>query len=1326
MGLCPPKKGILAETSGWNKLVDKLRKKYGENAEKIAEYAFFSKGDMPTFEEAEALLSKGEKKSLGNTVKAGIDKMFKEFRLKDKELFGYGFGIAEGRLAGEMFGKRVGREQGKKEGSKEREAEIKQYQQEMSDRLKLYLETNEQLVGKLGAKKINSIVKKANELGYNEAKFVKLTEYIDKVIANENYDQDLSTAESLKGKLKDYFADAKKVIEKMKGFDLEGLTQKELLDFSYVANKFVKSGKQPNSALYEPFNVAEAEAIVATIEKGINDRLIENLKEAYGIENISPEEANFIDEYMNAEDKDVFENNLSDAKKKKLRDELVRIAEYSLVGLEDKMSISRIEFEEKYGKEFVDRIDEILSIDIRDIENTKQIAEITKIIDNIIINGTNSNIGKASSIVRANIGIGKIAKFTNPILKFIAGSTSKATYSTGMIFKRIFGDKIAAAAFRTFSRLDDVYAASGNMEIALVAEKKLWDAYRKKNKIDNDAKTDVITNVFARLNNVGFDLVKQPNELPEPTKQELQEDIKNGNVTLVEYDSVAEVPQALLDLKIGFIEVTKNKNILGIEYLSKKFSKSKTTVSLRVPNSFLRYAESLPKKVGRLDDFLNEKSLLETTIDRYAKSDIPEENELGQFLAEIYDEIVRDSKTHQEFVDKFRSVYKKEADAADWVSKNIWGKLKPQLKKHSEENLNTYFEGDNQIGYHPRSYVRIGSTSKAVGPGEGRTRDAGINPRETGRTLERTNKGAIEKGKVVDYRFEYNTFKTYKQVKFELESYEAAQTFAYMSELDGFNDILGGSQNAEFVKKMYNSQYLAFRDGRIMSDELAKSMVMQILRDVRNIGTALVLGRPTQVLSQSTPILNAIVQTPKQLFKVIGKKGISEIPLFNYTIIGARGNQMGAMGRAEGTEAITYTKLRNKGRKAVDWASSATAKNRDRSLYLLGRTDNAIAKTSFLAYYLKYMNEIAKDAKGRKLPETTAEDLYTEHERMDETRKMALSYAQQSIDETQGSSSREMMSNWSKNSSGDATAEIAKTVAMPFNNFAMNSRTRIVEDLRKLRYGSKAQKKEAGIDLAGTFVESVGYASVQVFIVNGLYQYGLKKILSSMFGIDDGKDFHETMAGKFKTWYTNITKEMLFSGVGTAVENAGIDAANALVFTGLELRRMFYNETGQDFMKWLDDDPTFKRGYRPKEGVLPSIISNMGGYGIPIEVAKKSTEDISSYISGKGKAGYNWDKNEGTKVGPTGLEYTNTLKGSYETEIPLTEEERDYFLFLGLANGFSLVTGLTDQDIMRAGEKVKYDIQGSALKKVPSTKKSKTSKLSMGAMKTLTGMGKLK
>jgi hypothetical protein len=51
------------------------------------------------------------------------------------------------------------------------------------------------------------------------------------------------------------------------------------------------------------------------------------------------------------------------------------------------------------------------------------------------------------------------------------------------------------------------------------------------------------------------------------------------------------------------------------------------------------------------------------------------------------------------------------------------------------------------------------------------------------------------------------------------------------------------------------------------------------------------------------------------------------------------------------------------------------------------------------------------------------------------------------------------------------------------------------------------------------------------------------------------------------------------------------------------------------------------------------------------------------------------------------------LRGDVAEKIYLEDNERAFYLFMGLLNGAAILTGLSDADITRAGEQAKYSIE---------------------------------
>jgi hypothetical protein len=1180
MPICPPKKGTpFAESSGYNKLVKDIQDKFKvdeDTAWKIADHAFHSNnGEMPTVDVASQIINKDLGFTKKKTIKQGIANLFKAIREKTQADLGYRFGFAEASLAGEIAGKRAGRKEGV--------AEQKSFQKEFAERVNQYLKTNEKLRGKLSEKQVESIARKAANIGTSERAFAKFTDYLDKVISDENYATDLETAQSLKSSIKKSFADSNDFVKRMKGLDIERLTPEQLKEFNKLAQDYINSTKKVTGEKYEPFELQKSLDKLKEFEKAVDDSIIKETEAAYDLEGLTKEEADLLNEYTAAEDKDAFEANLTEAKKKVLRYNLERTADYALLGLKEKLA-NRQAVVDKFGEDFTKQLEDISNADLSLITNNKDLAELIKTVNNAIINNSKANVGKVNSFVRAYIDLPKLQKLSATVIKPIIGAARKIYYDTPIILKAIFGNRNVSAAVRRLTGYDGVLSAASKAEIETLSKNKLWDKFKKENKIDNSAETDALMGVYSRLS----------------------------------------------DVRKGFEN----------------------------------------------EDFLNEKTQLEQTIKRLSESENADDVFFSNYLKNIYDGFIKDVNTYDEFVKTFNEKHPDVVKGVNWVSENMWKEQKENFKNHAEANLNETFDGNERDAYQPKAYYKVKGFEEIASPGDPNFDILTGKPKETGRSMARTLKDKLPKDKVVDYRFEYNTFKNYQEQLFEINSFADAMTMYKMSSLNGFNEIFGGEKNANFFKKTYNIQYDLLRNGKRMNDELSKSALASSLRSLKNIGTAIGLGRFSQILSQSTPAINAMIQNPLYFSKVLATKGLNNIELFNLSTIGARGVEMGAAGKAETIQSLGYNKIKTGYKALLNSIQKITGKARELTLKPLSAADVNVAKKSFLSYYLKYMNE-----NGVKVE---AKDLPTEHLRMDDLRKKALSYAQQAVDETQGVSNRAMLSELKRNDNGSFVQEVATNVLAPFNNFASNTKARIIEDVNKITFGNNSQKVEASKDLIGTVAESAAFAAVNAFVVTGVLRYGLKKVLAKAFGIDaEQEDFYELMSKKVKEFYTGIVREITLSGLGGEVEAAGIEILNQFAY---KMQKLSGNESGKDYYTWLKEEPLFKPSFKPLEGSkTDAVLNNLGAYGIGLRTAQETATTIKEAATGEATTQYQFQKETGKE------DKTTQLKGLVTEKKELTQEEKNFYAMLGLLKGFSLL-GLGEQDILRAAQSIKYDI----------------------------------
>lgn len=1152
MPICPNK--IMPE---WKALIQGLKERNPKatdaDIDAMAHLAFIRQGDgkIPVTEDAVRYLFKGKTKKL----KEDLKEAFKAFKI------------------------------GKQVAAKD----ITTAQKEFASRVSEYLKGSERIRGVLTDKQIAAIVRRANKIGASEKAFKRFTDYYERVVDDANYDANVADAKRLQKQLTNAFANAAPLINKMRRISPEDLTAKQLLKFNEIAQNFVDSKKPVGSANYRPFDVKSAEAEFVPIEESIKQKLISEVGEAYGIMDISAEDATLIEEFMAADNMNMYYENLDETRKTILRDKILSVANYSQLGLQEKLAIDKGLFEENYEKSDINKLELISKANLSRIGNVKQLAELTRFMDNATVNNSLADLTSAYTIIEANQEVPYLANLVAKSKLFKIGKAEQTLYDQPIILKRLFGLRSISGPFRSRTGIDDIGMAESRKEKILASIKNEWDAFRKQNNVSNSAESDMAVGVYADLTNV------------DPT-----------------------------DIDGSYNDIKKQ---------------------------------------------------MQQSIERYRSSEKEEDRIMGDYLSVIYDYAVKESNTRDEFITKFKEAYPQEAKVAEFA-KSINDRYLDKLKRHAELDLNEEFK--ERLDYATgRSYKSIIKTEPAVDDFLKIAQDRDIrSPQETGRTKERMLKDKLPANKAVDYRFEYNFFKNLEKQIFVTESYEAARKFKYMTELDDFAKIVGGESNKQVVKDAFWDRYGMLAFGGKRADDLAGSMLVQSARIAKNIGSAYVLGRGTQIISQVTPIINTSFQAPKYTLDVLTTSLPKDLPLFEYRGISTRGLEKGAVGKAEGTQTFVYTKGKRGAAKVFNDWYQLSGKGRDIVLKPLVAADAFTARNSFLAYYLKYMNEIAK------IP-TTAKDLETEHLRIDKTRKDALSYAQQSVEETQAASDRSLLSRMKANFKGDATRELLMGVILPFNNFSSNTKARMIEDIRKVRYGNNEQKVEATLDLAGSITETAAFQAANIFIISGIIRYGLMSALAPMFGFENRKDFDEYMSGRVKTWYTNIMREIFASGFSQSVEDEIVNLVNYMSF---KFKQMSDSEFDSDYYKWLREEATFQVPYQPKElqgGSLEAVLNRLGSYGIAPKAAIETFGASKAALTGN-----------------------MTLTGGYiqpkEVPVELTEEQRWFYTMSALLKGTALVTGVSDADIIRAVDAIERGEESEMKKSGSGTRRRMT------------------
>lgn len=498
---------------------------------------------------------------------------------------------------------------------------------------------------------------------------------------------------------------------------------------------------------------------------------------------------------------------------------------------------------------------------------------------------------------------------------------------------------------------------------------------------------------------------------------------------------------------------------------------------------------------------------------------------------------------------------------------------------------------------------------------------------------------------------------------------KASKAEAKMAELirhPDFTKLLGGQENAEAVvnalKRMVSIQR---GTNRLIEDNEAETFFTEVAKTVRSVGTVKALASISQAVKQSTVSVklftNLMVEgdsdvLPAAIHAVVSMKkndtnGVRKL-LEQSTLI-ARGLRMGGTDRGtseayklqEGARRWFFRKLEN-ARINLDKRTRA-------SLSLLVKPDIFNARLAFISYYLQSLkHQGVRDV-----------DLNTEHTRLgEESRKMAMAYAENMVEKTQTASNPAAMSAIQAQTQSKGW-EFVKTVFLPFSTFDADFKARFVNEFSAMR---RSPSSENALRFGGTVGEALTYAALNAFVLYW-YKEMLRNAIAALAGAEREKPEGATVLDIATGDFDKMSKAQRQQFVTSAVS-----ALNPLSIGTVpqELQSKTINEIGYQIAKadnpelskkeWMKENAIV---YEPREG---SLVENLGAYSTGLSPLVDLSDNIPDLVkSAMGK--------------PV------TIVDAYGNEktINLTSEQQAILFYKSLAESLTLA-GMTEADVANA------------------------------------------
>ena len=594
-------------------------------------------------------------------------------------------------------------------------------------------------------------------------------------------------------------------------------------------------------------------------------------------------------------------------------------------------------------------------------------------------------------------------------------------------------------------------------------------------------------------------------------------------------------------------------------------------------------------ELSEQQQFNNTKSLIKQTYEAYFNTGNKLDNANGKIIEEIYNKLVDKSSNIAELESKVDPANLK---GVNYVIKNIWGELRPQLVAVQKSIYNEDLSED--VNFTPRTYFRI--TNQETNE-ETNLEDAIFEPKprqspydKKSSTLMKANRsGNLPKGRVLNLGFDSNNFNKAEAALTDVLTASAIRQIQGAMDSESFNKVFPNKLSRDIVKNRIIDYVNAKRGKKDITEK--DQRFLRRLNRAAGFGVAKVLAGVTQPAKQLVPLANTAVNAgPANTYRGValllngGMKIIDEsgMPISNRGIM--------SQADIEGLNTLIEKAARTKGGQTIDFLDKVNKKLLDA---LLVKSDVIAARASFLAYYMQAMNK--KGIASNDIDWTKPLE------------KDAKTFAQQQVDRQQNTSDADLQGRLF--TSQKTTPQVLRKVLFPFANFLINQKNRMYSDVSTLFYNPdfiKGDKTAAARSLVGLGVETA------IFNLLGYYvSTTLASITASFMGGETPEEEEKrkmyAKRGRIGSVVADVAVPLPF------LNDTMLSALN----TGMELLESG-DEEGDPFRFFAKDekgllDQLGVLGITPKKALLLYEMIDLYRTGVAknVYMGKKSTANIN-------------------------------------------------------------------------------------------------------------------
>ena len=453
------------------------------------------------------------------------------------------------------------------------------------------------------------------------------------------------------------------------------------------------------------------------------------------------------------------------------------------------------------------------------------------------------------------------------------------------------------------------------------------------------------------------------------------------------------------------------------------------------------------------------------TIDKLLNSKDKNEVKKGEVLNTVADKLgLRDENVTIESVTANVDPINQQ-DVNWWI--NTWSEIYDEL---SDVSLAVYnIELSPDAFYTTDTVADIDRTDSLLSDDNlsGLSQNLSLSPddKRTGVLKENNRHKVTSKGKtMINFNFDANQDRAFRNALVDLYTAKDIRQIKSFLKSESFKNIMSSKADAELLTlKVVNSIKRSKGKSLEEADQIAKD-AERFANRAGVLGTSMVLGRPTQWILQTIPVLgNTLINTGDLNVRNMFDKAANEFLANSGRGISLRGKE--AVSMIESSEKYLD--------KDPDSMIGRSMENFDNfnNWWLetfLVKADTFTANASWLAYYEQSLRQQGVHP-GGKID-------WKNHKQNEE----AADYAQHKLDRQQNISDPDFGGELF--TSKNPYVRMSAKMIMPFSNFIMNQKSRMYADLKAIRKGDTDEKRSAMASLGGLGVEALIYRGLSGLI----------------------------------------------------------------------------------------------------------------------------------------------------------------------------------------------------------------------------------------------------